>query len=63
MKRCSLWLTTLASVALTAWILPRAGGWSRHAAPTAARRADATVAAWHYFQGGPRHWRSCLLTP
>jgi hypothetical protein len=66
MKRCGLLVTTLASLVLTAGAVHHAGwlGRLRPATRSARRHDDAvTAAAWHYFQGGPRHWRNCLLNP
>jgi hypothetical protein len=62
MKRSTLLLTTVVSLVLTGLALHSRGESARPEA-SSLRGADATSAAWHYFHGGARHWRNCLLHP
>jgi hypothetical protein len=61
MKRCGLLLAALVSMVLTACVLHRARCVARPA--PAADGGATTLAGWHYFHGGPRHWRAYMLHP
>jgi hypothetical protein len=68
MRRNGLLLATLLTLVLTGWTLGQTG-WHGLFKAAAARTVPgpkghgpfASDAAWNWRNGGPRHWRMCLL--